>query len=146
MGRTSLVIILFLFSPYAFGGLGETEDTCNRDLSPNHKTVQVGNYRVHTITGETGSTLREYATGGGVVFAVAWDGGLRHPDLENFLGKHLGEYKNHISEFKHQSGRRMTHVQTENVVFNIGGHMGHVHGNAYVPSLLPAGVTANDIK
>jgi len=145
-----LASLCLLFSSFAFAGLGESEESCSRELPPDHQIVDAGKYRIHVATGIEGGGISEYVTNSGIVFAFTWSGSSHHPNLEKFLGKHLGEYHAHASEFKRKAGpkvnRRTIQVKTENVVFEMGGHMRSVSGRMYVPSLFPAGVTANDIK
>ncbi len=95
------------------------------------------------VTG--GNTVREYMNQSGIVFAVAWKG-VSHPDLTPLLGSYLTEYKQALQQTPRQRGQRRFQVKADRVIVEKWGHMRNLQGRAYVPALIPTGVTINEIK
>lgn len=104
-----------------------------------------GLYTVHETPLDTGTTVREYATPAGVVFAVAWRGPVL-PDLSILLGQHFQTF-NRETEQARQAARRGSPVNIgrDDLVVRSFGRMRNFFGHAYVPSLVPAGVNINDV-
>ncbi|HTP51202.1 MAG TPA: DUF2844 domain-containing protein [Anaeromyxobacteraceae bacterium] len=101
-------------------------------------------YTVHELaTG--GSVVREFSSPAGVVFGIAWQG-IAEPDLTPLLGSYLTEYRASLAETPPARGRRSQQVIGAHVVVERWGHMRNIRGRAYVPALLPSGVTAHDIQ
>ncbi len=133
-----------------YAGLGEDESTVTRDhrgfKGTNHQVTNVKNFRVHTLTLGDGVTIKEYVAGGGSIFGVTWSGGNYHPNLNTLLGKHYNEYQSHSKEMVGRRGSRFKSLKTDNITVEMGGHMGAISGRAWNESLLPAGITPNDIN
>ena len=92
-----------------------------------------------------GNTIKEYLNSDGAVFAIRWRG-LSHPDLKVMLGTYYPEYhaehlKQKRSHIKTPTVTNSTHVQIRK-----GGHMRDVRGLAVVQSLLPTGVSPEDLQ
>jgi hypothetical protein len=101
-------------------------------------------YTVHEIRSES-TTVREYVTPSGIVFAIAWNG-RTHPDLTSLLGSYAGEYKDALQRTLREPGRRSRTVKTDRVVVEKWGHMRNLQGRAYAPALIPPGVSIDEIK
>ncbi len=101
------------------------------------------NYTVEQISTPSGTVVNEYVSSGGTVFAVSWRG-PRPPDLSNLLGPYFTEFQAAASQGHQQRGQ--LRVETGTVVVETGGHMRDLRGRAYVPSLIPAGVTTDEIQ
>src|SRR6266540_2269840 len=89
------------------------------------------------------AALGEFVGPSGVVFAVAW-GGVSRPDLSVLLGSYAAPYRRAVA----QSGptrRRSRRVQSGGAVVETWGHMRALHGRAWVPALIPPGVTLDEI-
>ncbi|WP_239027905.1 DUF2844 domain-containing protein [Geomonas subterranea] len=130
--------------------LGEPADTIARDTKKFsgvlQKSTNRARYRVQSIaSGATATTVREYVAPSGVVFAVAWNG-LVHPDLQVLLGNYHDDYRKGLSRNARQSGRRGARVTTERLVVETWGHMRNLQGRAYLPGLLPEGVSLDEIR
>jgi hypothetical protein len=128
--------------------LGESADSISSDgkvLSAMRSSMTVRNgYTVHEI--ESASTvMREYVSTSGVVFGIAWKG-LVHPDLTQLLGSYAGEYEEALRQTPRIKGSRRLQVKTGGVVVEKWGHMRNLQGRAYVPSLIPPGVSVDEIK
>ena len=102
-------------------------------------------YTVHTSTLDTGTTVQEYTTPGGVVFAVAWQGPVL-PRLESLLGSYFGPFTAgaHAIRSQRSIGTPLV-VGGAQWVVRSSGRMGHFSGHAYAPPLVPGGVTIGDV-
>jgi len=100
-------------------------------------------YTVHEIQTPAGTTLREYVSSAGTVFAVAWQGPVM-PDLRQTLGRYFDRYTAAASA-KH-AGRRHIAIREPDLVVQSNGHMRSFSGRAYLPQLLPQGVTVEEIR
>ncbi len=106
------------------------------------RVVTTDRFSMHEIRTPSGSSIREYVSPGGTVFAVAWDGpGV--PDLQQLLGSYF-------ESMKQAAAQRKAHgplvIDTPEFYFVQSGHMRSFHGTARLPQQLPQGVSATDIK
>jgi len=103
--------------------------------------------QVHVLTLPDGSTIRQYTTPQGRVFAVAWNTHFK-PRLDQLLGTHFAAYA--------EAGRRaqvrrpgVLHsaamAQGDLVVRSTAHLQAHV-GMAYLRSLLPAGTSPDALR
>ena len=106
-------------------------------------SVAPAGYTVHEITTPMHSTVREYVSDAGKVFAVSWRGSLL-PDLQQLLGSYYQAYQAAASA--PHLGHRHLQVTAPEVVIRSGGHLRAFYGYAYVPSLLPTNLSPDDIK
>jgi hypothetical protein len=144
----SLALTVFADAQQVQATLGESADSVASDQKSlsaiwGATTISPG-YTVHEVRTET-MTVREYVSPSGVVFGIAWNG-LTHPDLTPLLGSYSSEYQKAMSHAKRQPGRRHVQVKTDGVVVEKWGHMRNLQGRAYVPALIPQGVSVNEIK
>lgn len=104
------------------------------------------NYRVEELA-VSGAEVREYISNdSGIVFGIAWSGHA-HPDLTFLLGAHLQEYKQTAHQNPRVLGQRSHRtIAGQNLVVATWGHMRALGGQAYLPALLPEGVSANEIR
>jgi len=153
--RTHLTVLILVLlavtwcSPrQAEATLGEGSASLAKDrkaLSSTKSTsLSQANYTVQEITSDA-TLVREYLTASGVVFGVAWNG-LVHPDLTTLLGSYASEYQVARSQTKHGHGQRHLRVRASRVVVETWGHMRNLRGRAYLPALLPEGVSFDEIK
>lgn len=93
-------------------------------------------YQVTSSQLESGTTVRQYADAGGVVFAVAWSGPFL-PDLRELLGSHFAD----LRQVELGEGNRSSAVSISRPDFMLvsAGHMGAFQGRAWLPAQLPAG-------
>ena len=139
---------LFFDRPRAQAALGESADSVESDrtaLSAVRRAATARDaYTIQEIKSDA-ATVREYVSSSGVVFAVAWNG-LSHPDLTPLLGSYAGEYREALRQTPRKPGRRHLQVKAERVVVEKWGHMRNLQGRAYVPALIPQGVSVDEIK
>ena len=142
----SLLAIIDLPSTWAV--LGEPASSVETDrlaLAGELKMIPAQLYTVQVIT-SSDLAVREYVSGE-TVFAVAWRG-KRPPNLVSLLGTYFHQYQEASAAAASTGpGRRGgARIQASHVVVETGGHAGDVRGRAYIPSLLPPGVTTEMIQ
>jgi hypothetical protein len=98
---------------------------------------------VHELQTGTGGRLREYVSNSGTVFAVTWVSPAR-PDMHQILGSYFNEYAQAVQTSRRHRGPVV--VRSADLIVESGGHMRAFTGRAYAPTLMPEGVTANDIQ
>jgi hypothetical protein len=110
-----------------------------------HVAEAVG-HTVHEILLPGGTQVREYVSSGGTVFGIAWQGPFK-PDLQQLLGPYFDEFQQaaRVAKSKH-AGRGPLLVDEPELVVHVGGHARAFVGRAYVPALLPAGLSPADIR
>jgi hypothetical protein len=102
-------------------------------------------YTVHTSVLDTGTTVQEYATPGGMVFAVAWQGPVL-PRLDTLLGSYFAAFTTGVNATRSQrSVGTPLALNDAQLVVRSSGRMGRFSGHAYAPSLVPGGVTISDV-
>jgi len=146
-GCTALAV-LFVSSQWAHAALGGSADTITADrtaLEAVHRaTTAHGGYTVdEAVTDAT--AVREYVSPTGVVFGIAWNGYV-HPDLTQLLGSYWGEYSAARQKAVRKFGTKRQQLATDNIVVEKWGHMRNLRGRAYVPGLIPTGVSIDEIK
>ena len=142
-------LLLFTLShPRAFAALGDRVEAVSSDekaLSAKRMNADVFK-KYSTQDLESDSTkIKEYIDNNGVVFAVTWNG-LDHPDLSVVLGSYFKSYQAEEKKHARKHGERHQKVSAETVVVQKWGKMRNFKGRAYDPSLIPAGVTLDEIK
>lgn len=102
-------------------------------------------YTQHETQLETGTVVLEYATPAGIVFAVTWQGPVL-PDLGALLGHYFSTFKLETERLR-LTGRRggPVSVRQADLVMQSGGRMRDFFGHAYVPGLIPIGVSIKDV-
>ncbi|HEY6872433.1 MAG TPA: DUF2844 domain-containing protein [Geobacteraceae bacterium] len=134
--------------PLARATLGESADSVESDRRAlsgvRRAATSRDGYTVHEAVSDANS-VREYVSSSGIVFAIAWNG-LSHPDLTLLLGSYAGEYWQAAKQTPRKPGRRSLQVKGGRVVVEKWGHMRNLQGRAYVPALIPPGVSLDEIK
>ena len=142
---TSLLLCASVGQP-AWAALGGSIDSVDNDAQNLHATRRIAahtGYVVHELTLASGTVVREFATPSGAVFGVAWQGPLK-PDLGQLLGPHFSRM---VAAGQSPHGdHRSLRVVAPDLVVESGGKMRTFAGRAYLPALLPATVSAGDIR
>ena len=127
--------------------LGAPVASVERDrahMSAHHVVASQAGYAVHTLTA-SGGVVREFTRPDGVVFAVAWQGPGR-PDLRQALGPYFNEL-NAANPPRVRGGRHIPlSANQSDLVVRSGGHSGAFFGVAYVPGLVPPGVSTAALR
>lgn len=102
-------------------------------------------YTVSQTVLDNGTTLSEYATPAGLVFALSWEGPFM-PDLSSLLGSYFSAFKTQAdaSRATRNIGTPVG-IDAGSVVVRSSGRMRSYSGYAYAPDLIPAGVTISDV-
>jgi hypothetical protein len=141
-------LLVGIASAPAFASLGGDASSVATDtakMKGEAHSAPAGGYTVSQITLPSGTTVKEYVSAEGKVFAVTWKGESM-PDLSQTLGTYFAEFKAAAnSGLPHASHHNLT-VQQSDLVVQTGGHMRAWNGRAYVPSLLPPNFSLGDIK
>ncbi len=140
--------LLILASNRAYGVLGECANSIESDrvfLSAKRSTTRYNEgFSVQQID-SNGTVVREYISPSGIVFGIAWNG-ILHPDLSQLLGAYAGQYQEALQKTPRRHGRRHVQIKADKVIVEKWGHMRNLQGRAYVPDLIPPGVSVADIN
>jgi hypothetical protein len=133
-------------APWARAGLGGDLTSVVADgvsLKAERRITQMAGYERHEFVTAQGTTVREFVSPAGVVFAVAWRGPFM-PDLRQLLGIHYEHYVN--APRLTGSSRSSAHIADEDLVVHSHGHARSFAGLAFVASLLPSGVPIDELR
>ena len=140
-------VLVSLFTPCAWATLGRDASSVNDDGTHMRAALRMNrsdtSYTVHELTLPTGTVVREYVSPSGKVFGVAWHGPYL-PDFRQLLGDYFAPVMQ--TPRNQRQGRGPLEVSQPNVIFQSGGHMRAFFGRAYVPDMLPKGVTADVVQ
>jgi hypothetical protein len=100
-------------------------------------------YSIQQISSPSGHVIKEYVSTEGTVFGVSWRGPTV-PDLRPLLGSYFAELQAAAPPRPRRRGPLA--VRTERVVIENGGHQRAFYGRAYVPGLVPAGVSPEVVQ
>jgi hypothetical protein len=107
-------------------------------------TTPSSSYTIHETSLENGTTVREFSTPAGVVFAATWRGPVL-PDMGTLLGDYFKIFKAETDHARALGKRGSVNIQRSNLVVSSGGRMRNFFGYAYAPGLIPTGVNVNDL-
>lgn len=147
--RVPLCIVCLIFallSIPAYCTLGEDVSSIASDQAHMKSSVRVlvrSSYSVHEMRTPTGTTVRQFVSPAGTVFAVTWEG--FSPDLQQLLGSYFSEYLAAASS-QHARRGRGVFIDTGDLVVETGGHMRFVAGRAFLRSKLPQGVDPDALQ
>jgi Protein of unknown function (DUF2844) len=141
---------MLMFALPSFAGLGEDMSSVQADhahMQGNLRTTQAQAYTVQEIQAPTGIIVREYVSPTtGKVFGVAWQGPWP-PDMRQILGNYFGQYQQALqAQANSHAGRRPLVIQQPGLILQAGGHIRSFAGRAYIPEMLPQGVSAEVIR
>ena len=149
--RTTLATLLIQLAAVApvWAALGQTGASVERDRAAmgvqGHSRPGKG-YSIETFT-VAGMTIKEYVSSDGIVFAVAWRG-TGAPDLSLLLGSYFEEYRDGLTALQNRKPRirRPMVLKTAHLVVERVGHARSMWGRAFIPDLLPATISPEDIQ
>jgi hypothetical protein len=101
-------------------------------------------FAVHEIASPSGTVLREFVGTDGKVFAVAWHG-LVNPDLRQVLGTYYARYEEGAATAIHHNHRQLAIALPDFMFINTGRQRAFA-GRAWVPAMMPANFSTDDIK
>ena len=134
------------FPVTSWAALGDSVTSVTSDsekLKASPRVATRAAFTVHELQTPTGTVIREFAAPSGVVFAVSWRGPFK-PSMSLLLGQYMGEYAR--APRSAGSTRSRLIIEQPDLVVHAAGHMRSFAGIAYLPQLLPAGVTEADLQ
>ncbi len=132
----------------ALASLGGNVDSVSADrthMNASVKVTQEATYSVHEMQSPGGTTVKEFVSPAGNVFAVSWQGQFP-PQMQQILGSYYSQYSAALSAKPRHYGHRPLNIQQPGLVIQTGGHMRDYFGRAYIPDMLPTGVKTDEIK
>ncbi|MGZ5653016.1 MAG: DUF2844 domain-containing protein [Caldimonas sp.] len=151
IGAATLAAAVMLAAPPARAVLGGDVATIADDHArlqgTRHQAVALsGQVRSHEIALADGSSIREFVTPSGIVFAVAWSTRFK-PNLEALLGQHAAGYAAAASEAMRAPGiRRHAELRRGDLVVQSTAHLNSYVGKAWLQSLVPEGVHVDALR
>jgi hypothetical protein len=144
------ITTLFFTAAFAFdahAALGDNEQSISSLKSQLH-TIQRESEAAQGLTvhilATPSTTIREYISPNGKIFAVTWKG-LAKPDMATVLGGHYSEYLKEKTKRVQLRTKRPLKLETPNLVLKQAGHMRALKGLAYVPDLVPADINVETL-
>ena len=138
-----LPTLVFWLACPLFASLGEDVSSIRTDQAQLKTSIRVLSrqlYSVHEMTTASGSTIRQFVSPAGTVFAVTWSGFA--PNLRQLLGSYFDQY----FQAQATSRGRSFHMDDGDLVVDYGGHMRFVVGRAFLRGKVPSGVSADEIR
>jgi len=102
-------------------------------------------YTLHELRSATGTTVLEYESSSGTVFAVVWKGPFP-PNLKQLLGSQFEQYQEAMKNLSGHAGNGPKTIQLPNLVVQLAGHMRDYSGRAYIHDKVPAGTSLESIR
>lgn len=126
----------------ALGGSAESVETDRVSLKGLTRPVPVGTLKKQELQLPSGTIVTEYLNASGAVYAVTWSGPSL-PNLRQVLGNFFTNYQSaaRMPMVRH----RVVRLDSPDVVIESTGKMRAFVGRAWVPALLPSGVSPADI-
>jgi hypothetical protein len=143
----SLFGALWLPLPAAahLGGDAVSVDTDRQVFHSQLRSIPMQQYNRHEISGSSGSWVHEYETRQGTVFALTWQGELP-PDLQQLLGDYYQRFQAAAAAHVRPGLHRQLNITAADLVVQSIGRLRAFRGMAYIPSLVPAGVSVADLQ
>ena len=144
VAATVMGMLLFPLACHASLG-GDTASVAadQAELEAAQTLSTTADYTIYKLTAPSGLVLREYALPSGSVFAVTWRGPTI-PDLEQILGTYFRPYLKAAAAVRGSHGHSL--VRLSDLVVETAGHMRAFRGKAYLPALVPQGVSADSLE
>ena len=150
------VLALCAFSLYgalwlpvpAAAHLGGDADSVSADSDVLHaqlRSIPMQQYNRHDISTAAGTLVHEYETRQGTVFAVTWQGSLP-PDLQQLFGNYYPRYQAAASARLRPGMHRQLNIAGPDLVVQSTARLRAFGGIAYIPNLVPAGVSVVDLQ
>jgi hypothetical protein len=144
---SKLAALVALVVPLAaHATLGEGLESVESDrlaIQATERILPSTHYTVHEFLTPAGATIKEFVSGQGIVFAIAWRGPVM-PDLRLLMGTYFEHYLQAATA--KPINRRSLTVADANLVVTSTGQMRAFSGQAYIPMQLPAGVTPEELR
>ena len=144
-----IALLAFGLSVPAFAALGGDLSSVHADqanMKASLKTTINPAYTMHEIKTPMGTIVHEFASADGKVFGVAWRGPSM-PPMQQILGTYFQQFSDEVQAHHSPTVHRAPlNIQTPGLVVQSNGHPRGYFGRAYVPGMLPQGVTPAQIQ
>ena len=142
-------VLMLLFALPASASLGGDVASVHQDqahVKGTLKTTSAKAFTVHEINASAKTVIKEYVSADGKVFAITWHSQFI-PNMQQLLGSYYQQFADAAAAQRegHYSHRPLN-IQQPGLVFQNGGHMRSYYGRAYVPAMVPQGVSKDDIR
>ena len=148
LARCALAILgASWFAMPAFAHLGGDASSVEADrqmFNAQLRSTAMPLYQQHTLRTESGALLHEYETRAGSVFAVTWRGALP-PDLHQLFGNYYQRFQSAAPASVRPGMHRQLTITAPDLVVQSTARTRAYQGTAYIPSLVPAGVSVSDL-
>jgi hypothetical protein len=126
----------------ALGGNADSVETDRVSMKGLTRPAPAGTLNKQVLQLPSGTIVTEYLNAGGAVYAVQWQGPAL-PNLRQVLGNYFSNYQTaaRTPVVRH----RVVRMDSPDVVIESTGKMRAFVGRAWVPALLPSGVSPADI-
>jgi Protein of unknown function (DUF2844) len=145
-GLTVACLLVQSFPHSARAALGAGADSVESDrvvMKGLTRPVPAGALQKQELQLPSGTVLTEYLNSTGTVYAVTWHGPSL-PNLRQVLGNYFVNYQ---TAAQHPAvRRRVVILNSPDIVIESSGKMRAFTGRAWVPALLPSGISAADIQ
>ncbi|GAB7523601.1 DUF2844 domain-containing protein [Paraburkholderia sp. 2C] len=102
--------------------------------------------RIRAWTDEGGTTIHEYATDDGRIFAYTWEGPTM-PNLDGLLGPYSASYRAKAAQLAGTRGSlHASRIVQPDVIVDSGGQMRSYVGRAWLPAAIPPGISPADLQ
>ena len=148
LNRWVLVAIGFLWMGEARAGLGGDLTSVLDDaaeLGGTVRTAPLPQFDMEEIVSDNGMRVHEFLNRKGIVFAVSWAGPAA-PDLQRLLGAQFAVYTTALTARMRLGLQRSVRVATPDLVVESEGHLRNFTGRAYLPAMLPIGVSMAEVR
>jgi uncharacterized protein DUF2844 len=127
----------------ALGGSADSVESDRVSMKGLIRPLPAGVLQRQQLQLPSGTLLTEYLNAAGKVYAVTWHGPAL-PNLRQVLGNYFVNYQAAAQQpvVRH----RLVRLNSPDIVIESSGKMRAFVGRAWVPGLLPSGVTAADIQ
>ncbi|HXY51903.1 MAG TPA: DUF2844 domain-containing protein [Terriglobales bacterium] len=147
--RTALGMVLAMAgaSLPASAALGGDVASVQKDMVQMRASLKITHaeaYTVHEMQMSYGTVVREFVSPAGQVFGVAWRGPFL-PDMRQILGTYFNRYEQ-VGIAKSRRAQGPLVIQDPELVLESSGHMQSYRGRAYVPTMVPQGVSLDAIR
>jgi hypothetical protein len=143
--KAAFLLAMVIAPVRAFAALGGDSASVAEDLKALHGTLTVNAapaYQIHELALASGG-VREYVAPSGTVFAVTWNAS-KAPDLRQLLGAYFERY---AAEAKvHRSGHHLLSIDTPDFVASAVLSQRGSRGRAILRTLVPGGVTNEELR
>src|SRR4029077_11386418 len=103
-------------------------------------------FTIHEIQSSTGTSIREYVSPSGIVFAVAWTGPWM-PDMRQLLGRYFDRYqRGAVAARRARRARGPLAIDDGEIAVRVVGHPRSFSGIVTATRLVPNGVRADAIR